>query len=352
MYKIEVILTINYNVINHFVMSEDCLMNFAKIIVIVLVLLSPCFTYAQPTTNFLIYDNTDLLASNLLTAPYDLRERNSYVQISNITSSAINLHIQIFQNDRNCDELNFNDTLTANDTVIYDLDNIIRNDGTEAPINLQENSNGYVIVTVDNGNGTFSVNTNSIAEFFSEASIIGNIRIIDSAGYEYRTNMVGAYTETGENLYANFNTIDTAIFSDVIGYVFATEFVGSGGGGVAFNSTTVRNRDEGADFDIFVYDLAEEPLSCDRRNFACGNIMNYGINEDYQNSKNGPLLCPGGGIADPHGGFILFDNPSFPGPDPVLNLDFYFTGFIGLNNNDGTGSFDLWFNDGILAILQ
>ncbi|NIP30658.1 MAG: hypothetical protein GTO02_12240 [Candidatus Dadabacteria bacterium] len=93
--------------------------------------------------------------------------------------------------------------------------------------------------------------------------------------------------------------------------------------------------------------MNEEPLSCDRRNFACGNVMNYGVNEDYPNSKGGPLLCPGAGLADPKGGFIHFDNIG----TTLTNLDFInfdsdsevlLHTYIGINNGDGTGSMDAW----------
>ena len=139
------------------------------------------------------------------------------------------------------------------------------------------------------------------------------------------------------DMYANFNTVNGANYADIIGYSY---FRGS----TDFGEIAINN-DFGFDADIFVYDLGEEPLSCDTRNFACGNVMNYGVNEDYLNSRGGPLLCPGGGLADPNGGYVLFDNRIFPFPsgfstpgDPVLH------GFIGINNNDGTGSMDMWYH--------
>ncbi|NIP31490.1 MAG: hypothetical protein GTO02_15265, partial [Candidatus Dadabacteria bacterium] len=121
-----------------------------------------------------------------LSAYYDLRERSSYIQITNTTSQTRTIHVQIFQNDRNCDELNFFDTLTANDTVVYDLDNIIKNNGTPAPINLADDSYGYVVVTDEDIP-------------FAVSSLIGNFRIVDDKGYEYRTNMPGVITQSFPN---------------------------------------------------------------------------------------------------------------------------------------------------------
>ncbi|NIP31322.1 MAG: hypothetical protein GTO02_16925, partial [Candidatus Dadabacteria bacterium] len=97
-------------------------------------------------------------------------------------------------------------------------------------------------------------------------------------------------------LIANFNTVDGAMYADVVGYAYEGESL-----------STVTNIDEGFSFDIFTFDLDEEPLSCDRINFACGNVMNYGINEDYMASRGNNILCPGGGLSNPKGGFISFE---------------------------------------------
>ncbi|NIP29607.1 MAG: hypothetical protein GTO02_04570, partial [Candidatus Dadabacteria bacterium] len=113
-----------------------------------------------------------------LSAPYDLRNRKSYIQVTNTSPDPVTIHVQIFQHDRGCDELNFNDTLTPNDTVVYDMDNIVKNNGDEAPITLLDDSSGYVVVSDTDG--------------FGGSTLIGNFRIIDDAGYEYRTNMAGA----------------------------------------------------------------------------------------------------------------------------------------------------------------
>ena len=267
----------------------------------------------------------DTLDDPIISAYYDLRERSTFIQVTNVDDSleSCRIHVQIFQHDRECSELNFYDTLTPNDTVIYDLDNLLRNDGSPVPANLDENSYGYVSVIGDIEDGC--------------ELIIGNFRIIDNAGYEYRVNMPEIDGPGFSNLYANFNTIDGANQADVVGYSY---FLDDGSG-----ELLALNNDFGFDADIFVFDFNEEPLSCDRRNFACGNVMNYGVNEDYPNSRSGPLLCPGGGLADPDGGFIHFDNWNVP-PDFVGLGILIMQGFIGINNGDGTGSMDQWFTRG------
>lgn len=335
--------------------------------------------------------NTDF-STHFLTAYYDLRNRDSYIQITNTSSLNIEIHVQIFQQDRNCGELDFFDQLTPNDTVVYDMSKMIKNDGTPLPINLQDDSYGYVVVSTSGGIFDFQApgSKTALETFFT--SLIGNFRIIDEAGYEYRTNMAshGLYPIL-DNLdespgpddddddfpqipalprFANFNTIDGAILADVVGYSyianFGFQFEESPESEPAeiFFSDTVTNFDPGIDFNIFVFDMNEEPLSCDRRNFACGKVMNYGINEDYLNSKGGPLLCPGGGLANPDGGFVTFEDGIFPTYDITFtNINFieggedseglfsinyflpYFVGLIGINNGNGTGSMDYWYSN-------
>ncbi|NIP32061.1 MAG: hypothetical protein GTO02_21865 [Candidatus Dadabacteria bacterium] len=308
--------------------------------------------------NFTLDFNTDIINTEgvynakfntQISAYYDLRNRQSSVQITNFSANNIRIHVQIFQHDRGCDELNFFDDLTPNDTVVYNMDNIIKNDGSNAPVNLADDSYGYVVVSdtrLDDG-----INENTFP------SLIGNFRIADDSGYEYRTNMISpdrsreAFPVDAANLIAHFNTADNAQFADVVGYAFE---------GVTSNTSTVNNIDEGFSFDIFVYDMNEEPLSCDRRNFACGNVMNYGINEDYPASRGNDLVCPGGGLANPDGGFISFENGSnldggdLDGDgigDDASDQNDFFVGLIGINNGDGTGSMDTWINEFFIGYI-
>ena len=242
-------------------------MRFLKYLILALLIAMPINVYAG-AGGFV----GDILDDPILSAYYDLRDRNTFIQITNTDDSleSCRIHVQIFQHDRECSELNFYDTLTPNDTVIYDLDNLVRNDGSPVPANLDDDSYGYVSVIGDFEDGC--------------DLIIGNFRIIDNAGYEYRVNMPEIDGPGFSNLYANFNTIDGANQADIVGYSY---FLDDDTG-----ELLATNNDLGFDADIFVFDFNEEPLSCDRRNFACGNVMNYGVNEDYPNSKGGPLLCP------------------------------------------------------------
>ena len=294
------------------------------LLTILLIPLELVLADADDDDDVLLVTRTDAIDQNpWKSAYYDLRSRKSYLQITNPENENVRIHIQIFQHDRECSELDFFDELTPNDTVIYDLDNLVRNNGSEVPANLNDDSYGFIAISPDDGSGGI----------LGDVDLIGNFRIVDDSGYEYRTNIAGSSnSETGfDDAIAEFNTVSDAKYADVVGYAY-----------ILINDCTVSsvaNLDAGFNFEIFQFDLDEEPLSCDIRNFACGNVMNYGINEDYLNSRGGPLLCPGGGLANPDGSFVSFENGR-KAEDP--NEDVVFVGLIGINNNNGTGSMDYW----------
>ncbi|NIP31773.1 MAG: hypothetical protein GTO02_11585, partial [Candidatus Dadabacteria bacterium] len=144
----------------------------------------PVNVFAQPLIQSWVTitstDNTD----EEVYAYYDLRDRSSYVQVTNDedNENPLCIHVQIFQQDENCDELNFNDKLTPNDTVVYNMDNLIRNDGSAVPINLDEDSYGFVAIS--------AVQCSNNSNDGLSNPLLGNFRIIDNSGYEYRMNLL------------------------------------------------------------------------------------------------------------------------------------------------------------------
>ncbi len=327
-------------------------MKLLKYLTVALILLIPFYLYAGrgPIDEVLVIQ-TDKAAAQL-DAYYDLRNRQTQVQVTNVSDENVTIHVQIFQHDRGCTELNFDDTLTPHDTVVYDLDNVIKNNGNPAPLNLADDSYGYVVVSdrdLDNHESTLIT-----------PRLIGNFRIVDDKEYEYRVNM-GANTQfnrqradlTEATFQIHFGTADEAKQADLVGFTYD----GS-------RTSSVRNYAPGISFDVFVYDFDEEPLSCDRRNFACGNIMNYGINEDYPASRGDDVICPGGGLAGSTsetakgdgsllGGFVdLINGVVQVAPDVEPSDDIVFAYYIGLNNDDGTGSMDTWIDPTEIPTLQ
>lgn len=289
---------------------------------------------------------------------YDLRNRKTYIQLTNVDTESPNalpalcVHIQVFQQDQNCDELNFEDQLTPNDTVIYDLDNLIRNDGSEVPVSLDDDSYGFVAISA------FICNDRTSDDFSSP--LLGNSRIIDDAGYEYRMNLVGNlprnFLELSDgtpppnpalgNFIIPFNTVDGAINADVVGFIVEDDRTISGSDDGS-PQDLVYNEEVGITFDIFQFDENEEPISCDQKTFGCGPnvVLNYGINDDYPPSRGDNLLCEGAGLnPNQTNGFISLENASFLSPlDEVVNSpgdSFEFICLVGLNNGNNTGSMD------------
>ena len=60
---------------------------------------------------------------------FDLRDRESYIQITNTDIVAQTVHIQVFNVGNLCNENNFFDVYTPNDTHTYNLRDIVTNDG-------------------------------------------------------------------------------------------------------------------------------------------------------------------------------------------------------------------------------
>lgn len=285
---------------------------------------------------------------------FDLRERETFIQLSYIdpenTALSATAHIQIWDVSNNCNENNFFDQYTVNDTHVYNIRDIQTNDGSPSGVVLPDGAYGIVtaIVTL---NGSPNGN---------EGQPIGNLRVIDNNGYEYRTNA----QKIGETFIEvppgipfvfhsfNFNTKGGVNLSDVVGIPF-TFFTPE----PDFEVTLTPVQDIYAPFDVDIIDDNEVPFSCRDVIFSCVNEDNplleellenaganvasfeYGINNAIPHSKGGELLCPGNIISE--GTVIL--RPEFRPNFGVCNdcaYPLWFFGFVGLNNGNSRGSLD------------
>ena len=75
---------------------------------------------------------------------FDLRDRESFVQITETFGNATTFHIQIFDVGNNCNENDFFDNYTGNDTHVYNLRNILTNDGNPSGVVLPDGAYGLV----------------------------------------------------------------------------------------------------------------------------------------------------------------------------------------------------------------
>ena len=280
---------------------------------------------------------------------YDLRNRDSFVQVTNASSSAVRVHVQVFNVDNNCNENNFYDNLTGNDTHVYNLKDIQTNDGNPSGIVLPGGAYGVVVITA------VDITDNSADAL--QNSLISNFRVIGSNGVEYRANSQGAAAsftpddEEAEDIFFNYNQDGGIVLSDIIGFTLSD--VGDPlfePGPVEVVAADILTSYLAVDVDIL--DLNENIFSCRNVIFACTDQDNplleellaevgvasvasfeYGINNAIPHTMGGELLCPGNNIAE---GIVRL-RPIESG-DEGDNVGFGL--YVGLNNGDGRGSMD------------
>ena len=193
-------------------------------------------------------------------------------------------------------------------------------------------------------------------------AMIGNVRIEDNNGYEYRTNLVGTDTSREQEfgIYTfNFNSLGNVTVSDIVGIALDNTQSFAFPGEV-FAADIVNTW---VSFDIDIYNEDEVPFSCRNVIFACTDQDNpqlpalleesgdanvasfeYGINNSIPHSKGGELLCPGNTISD---GLVRLTEISLgEDTDPI-----YFI-FAGLNNGNGRGSIDSIWNQSNFTLFS
>ncbi len=327
---------------------------FITIILLLLFLFPNSGQAGSPSSISFSLSETDNLFSNdskkaVSFYPFDLRNRESFLQFTTLDNGPEILsnlaHIQIFDVSNNCSENDFFDVYTPNDTHVYNMRDIQTNDGNPSGVVLPENAYGIVAIT-----SFCTIGGN----FVSCGGGIGNLRIIDGSGYEYRTNAVQHRNiinrnVINENMFYSFNfsNISGISLSDVIGITLSV-ISSDGFFPVVWSAQPVQNIF--SPFDIDIYDNNETSFSCRDIVFSCVNEDNplleellensginvasfeYGINEAIPHSKGSELLCPGNTISE---GIVVLTPEIKP-----LTDDMFFTGFVGLNNGNGRGSMD------------
>jgi len=318
-------------------------------------------SYAGSGSNFAL-NETDTTSNAIYTA-FDLRDRETFVQITNQDSSNQTVHVQIYNVANLCNENDFFDLLTPNDTHVYNLRDILTNDGSPSGVVLPEDAYGIIFIA--------AVPQGDVSILFSP--IFGNFRIIDNSGYEYRSNaqsfLTGLRIRLGSNNATtfNFNSENGVILSDVFGIALNTGQNGSFFS-IEANLDDVLSTFIGLDVDIV--DNNEVLFSCRDVIFSCidensplqeellenaNNLsmggstsasvarFEYGINNAIPHSKGGELLCPGNIIPE---GIVS------------LNLEVVgmftsgFAGYVGLNNGNGRASMDAIISPNIFDFMQ
>ena len=293
---------------------------------------------------------------------FDLRDRETYIQITNLNPGSHNIHIQLFDVSNDCNENDFFDVYTPNDTHTYNIRDIQTNDGTPSGVVLPEGAYGIFV---------------AFGEFTE--SIIGNIRILDNNGYEYRSNIPGTDMDIntdGNNLEEfatfNFNAQGGVLLSDIV--LIAIEDSDEG----KQEALLADILNVWSTVDVNIYDLNENPFSCRKVIYSCVNQesslyqslleeaadpsgddddddcdggacaasvadIEYGINDAVPHSKGGELLCPGNNISE---GFVRLEHIGRGGNEELSTQDEAVV-YVGLNNGNGRGSLDtFWVQNG------
>jgi len=277
-------------------------------------------------------NETDTI-DEVLVGAFDLRDRESFIQITNTLSSIDTIHVQIFNVGELCNENNFFDAYTGNDTHVYNLRDIVTNDGNPSGVVLPQDAYGIFVVTFIDGDG------------------IGNLRIEDANGYEYRTNLNGVeFANFGPEPDVhtfNFNSESGVVFSDIFGMLVSN---------IGDEEVRIEPIADGITYDVDVYNLNEVPFSCRNVHFACTDqnsplleeileigetsvaSFEYGINETIPSTKGAPLLCPNNVISN---GMVTLTDLGHGGSSPYAVVV-----YVGLNNGNGRGSMDsVWHNN-------
>lgn len=313
--------------------------------------------------SFLVFSSTNLYAGFAptinetdtgdyqLVGFFDLRDRETFIQLTNSDIFSRSVHIQLFDVSNNCNENNFFDFYTPNDTHIYNIRDIATNDTNPSGVVLPQNAYGIFVATFIFPS---SPPSSSLNRFF------GNQRIEDNNGYEYRTNLSGIgndeLSSSNPRSYTfNFNSESGVILSDVVGIQLDGESNASPEGEVlAADIVNIWTS-----WDIDIYNTNEVPFSCRNVIFACTDQNNpllealledsgdasvasfeYGINDAIPHSKGSELLCPNNIINNGFVRLLNIGNGDETGDPFVL--------YVGLNNGNGRGSMDaLWFSSGV-----
>ena len=275
---------------------------------------------------------------------FDLRERETFIQVTNVESVARVYHVQIFNVGQDCNENNFFDDFTPNDTHIYNMRDILTNDGDLSGVVLPEDAYGIVVISAVVSEG---------GNYQAGARIMGNLRILDDTGYEYRTNLV-TIRGNAENpsisdatITFNYNMEAGVNLSDIVGITVANVITGG--------EAMVDPVDDYWLADVDIYNNNEVPFSCRNVIFACMDQDNprleellsevgdasvasyeYGINEVIPHSRGSELLCPNNIVGE---GFV---NLNFL--DESLQR---FIMYIGLNNGNGRGTMDSYWLENV-----
>jgi hypothetical protein len=306
---------------------------------------------------------------------WDTRGRDSYVQVTNTSTDRVRIHVQVFEINEGlvteCEECNFDDELTGNDTHVYDVSNIMTNaipgkPSRPACTEVLDDSHGIFVVSIEADYGYSGIG------YAGGGPLIGMFRIVDALGYEYRTNStsvsegkrgkpghtldIDGYRNRGGayDFIVNFSTVNGNTLSDLVGITYLDLNPTS----VYAGPEVVSLWGEIGEEEILIWDDTEFDTSCSTTTFSCANgNLNKGIDNALPNSKGiGNRVCSSSILDSFDSGYLFMPFNQFfctggfsqeiGGLPGLCTARPHFVGFVGLNNGDGTGSMDSWWAQG------
>ena len=335
-------------------MLQDSLSKIKYLLVLAVLLVLPMQVIlpTQANAQFIpVIDQTDTGVDRLV-AFFDTRGRDTFIQVTNTSSAKVTLHVQVYDVASiftECEECNFDDMLTANDTHVYNVEDMMTNAIPGMPseavcTELGPDTYGFVVISaVDDQDPN------------NDNALIGMFRIIDEAGYEYRANAAGTEDEdisdpTFDEV-VNFSDANGHSLSDLVGITYVDlnngNFSVHASPGVSTTFGSINN-------EILIWDQDEDDISCSPTTFACAvGALDKGIDNALPNSLGqANRVCASSILNTNSSGWLDLPFAAFTctdsqvGTNGVCNFRPYFVGFIGLNNGDGTGSMDSWWEVG------
>ncbi len=247
---------------------------------------------------------TQLSGSQLVSWWTQAPGRNTSIQVTN-TDPLLPVNIHVIIQNQNCVEVrDFCDTLTAEDTHVYDFGNLVSNLGQPIPTGNFQGQEGFVTITPVNT----CPNPNQAISF---NALVGNLRVIDVANdFDYGTNVQARLAVTFANGVVVADTGDTldglsaGFLGGDVGLLATTlsqNFSVVGGGAAAADAVFINFVDSyGPPYDAIggfvtltpgIFDAAENFLSCGDF-FVC--FARFGIDDVLVNSDdfNAPPPTP------------------------------------------------------------
>src|SRR5579885_3090194 len=175
--------------------------------------------------------------------------------VTDTSNKPVTVHVQVFNTVTDCSEFDFFDTYTGNDTHLYNVRHLDSNNGALTGPPPLDNGYGFIVVSTAGD---------------TDHGLTGSFRVVDSTGYEYRTNAADFEDfddiSNGETVATdfytfNFNDVNGISLADVVGIVVDESTIDSG--------TITELSAPTVTFTPVLVNESENPFSCPPAVFSC-----------------------------------------------------------------------------------